>query len=73
MGSGSFPLYRSDEDAKVLLEVVEKIDDFIEEYVGYVYSGDSGGRQFDNAAIDGGYLEKLRIAKGLIKECIRDE
>lgn len=73
MGSGSFPLYRSDKDAKVFLEIVEKIDAFLDEYTWFVYTGDSGGNQFDNAAMDGGYLEKLRIARGLIEECVRGE
>jgi hypothetical protein len=73
MGSGTFPLDRKDKDAKVLLEAVKKIDDFIEEYWECVYSGDCGGNQFDNAAADGAYLEKLSLAARLIKECVRDE
>jgi len=71
MGSGTFPLYRNDDDAKDLLEMVEKIDYFIEEYAECVYSGDCGGNQFDNAAADGRYLEKLSLAARLIKECVR--
>lgn len=70
MGSGTFPLYRATDDAKVLLSLVKELDDFIDEYVEYVYSGESGGNQFDNAAIDGGYLEKLRIARRLIRDCV---
>ena len=73
MGSGTFPLYRTDDDAKILLNLVKEIDDFMDEYAEYVYSGDSGGNQFDNSAIDGGYLEKLRIARYLISDCVRKE
>ena len=71
MGSGTFPMEQNDEDGKILLDLVKKIENFIEKYVWYVYSGDSGGNQFDNAAIDGRYLEKLSLAARLLKECVR--
>jgi len=71
MGSGTFPIRRDDEDGKILLSLAKGVDDIIEKHASGVYSGDSGGNQFDNAAIDGGYLEKLRLAARLLKECVR--
>lgn len=71
MGSGTFPIRENDEDGKTILSLVKRIEDIIEEYVECVYSGDCGGNQFDNAAADGRYLEKLSLAARLLKECVR--
>lgn len=71
MGSGTFPIRRDDEDGKILLSLAKGVDDIIEKYAECVYSGDCGGSQFDNAAIDGRYLEKMSLAARLLKECVR--
>lgn len=69
MGSGSFPLDPK-RDGKELKEIVDKLEKFYNDWWDSVYSGDSGGQQFDNSASDGASLEGIRIAKNLLKECL---
>lgn len=68
MGGGYFPLERRSNSAKDLERAMAIIDEVREEYMDDIYSGSDG--QYDNAASDGGYLERLWIARGLIAECI---
>jgi hypothetical protein len=70
MASGTFPLPSTDSDAKKLLEAKKILEDFRSEYYEIIYSGDSGGCQYDNAASDGGYLERISIAIEMINGCI---
>ena len=68
MGRGYFPLYESSDRAKQLREAIQKIEAVRDELINCVYSGDDG--QFDNAASDGGYLERLSIAVEMLDGCI---
>ena len=68
MSSGAFPL--SGKDAEKLEQVVKLLCEVNEEWDDCLYTGDSGGLQFDNAASDGGYLARLGIARKLIEDCI---
>lgn len=72
MGSGSFPIYTTDSEAKKLLDIKQQLKNYIDEWSDAVYSGDSGGGQYDNAASDGGYLERLRVALEMIDGCLYD-
>ena len=67
MGRGTFPLYRNDEEAKKLLTAVSLVREVIHEINESVYSGDSGGGQYDNSASDGGSLALLHLAARLIE------
>ena len=67
MGSGTFPLYRSDENAKKLLTAAMLVREVVGSISNEVYSGESGGGQFDNAASDGGSLATLSLAAELIE------
>ena len=73
MGSGMFPLYRGSEEAKKLLQAAEILDEFLNDMYEAVYSGDAGGGQFDNAAMDGASLAMLSLAKKLIEDEVRKE
>ena len=70
MGSGRFPLDRS--GWKRLLEAARLIDEVMNEVYDDIYSGESGGMQFDNAARDGGYLATLSLAQRLITEAVKE-
>lgn len=70
MGSGSFPLENS-EDVEKLEQACCLITEVIDNWSGSVYSGDSGGQQYDNFASDGAYLENLYIAKDLIYKAFK--
>ena len=71
MGSGSFPLYRTDDDGKKLIEATRLVREVCDSLADSVYSGDSGGGQFDNAASDGRSLGLLGLAAGLIEAEVR--
>jgi hypothetical protein len=73
MGSGSFPLYRTDENGKKLLEAAKLIGEVVDGISDDVYSGDSGGMQYDNAASDGGSLALLQLAAQLIEDEVQKE
>lgn len=60
MGSGSFPLYRTDESGAKLLNAAKLVNEVVDSISDDVSSGDSGGMQYDNAASDGGSLALLR-------------
>lgn len=62
MGSGMFPVNTDGIRGQKIIEIKESIRKFRDEVAELVYSGDSGGGQFDNAAEDGGYLERLNVA-----------
>ena len=67
MGSGMFPLdVNYSRAGKALLEASKLIQATINDLYDGVYSGDSGGNQYDNAASDGGSLALLGLAKDLI-------
>lgn len=68
MGSGTFPLYKTDTRGQRLLGAAKEVREVCDEMVDAVYSGDSGGGQFDNAASDGGSLALLRLAASLIED-----
>jgi hypothetical protein len=68
MGSGSFPLYRSEENGKKLLEAAKLVQEVCRSMRDDVDSGESGGMQYDNAASDGGSLALLRLAQSLIED-----
>lgn len=68
MGSGSFPLRRGDTGHDKLTRAAGLLDEVIKEWAYEVYSGDSGGSQYDNAANDGEALGMLRLAARLIRE-----
>lgn len=70
MASGSFPVDRSSEEGKALSSAIDIIDELMGDWWEAVYTGDSGGMQFDNAASDGAYMEKMRIARNLLLQCI---
>jgi hypothetical protein len=70
MGSGSFPFSQSDNLGIRLNKLADELDKIREEMYECVYTGDSGGGQYDNAASDGGYLEDIRIASTLIRKCV---
>lgn len=71
MGSGYFPFYRNDPEAKKLMEAISLIKEVRDSVWDEVYMGSDG--QFDNAASDGGYLRQLAIATALIEECFEKE
>jgi hypothetical protein len=71
MGSGSFPIDARDSEAIRLLEIKNLLREFYSEWSSFVYSGESGGCQYDNAASDGGYLERISIAIDMINGCLR--
>jgi len=65
MGSGCFPI--KDERLTQAIKLVEQaMELLIDEYWQEVYSGESGGMQFDNAASDGAALAILGAARDLI-------
>lgn len=73
MGSGMFPLSTKsglDPYGWKLKETADWLRDVQAQLYSAVYSGDSGGSQFDNAARDGAALERLAIAEQLIRGCI---
>ena len=72
MGSGYFPLSTKDKENDKLVHARMLIKEYREELVSEVYSGESGGMQYDNAASDGGYLERLSIAIEMIDGCFLD-
>ncbi|MBU1067335.1 hypothetical protein KKE60_06080 [Patescibacteria group bacterium] len=69
MGSGYFPLEKRSNTARELEGAIATIDRVREEHRDDIYGGFDG--QYDNAARDGGYLERLWIAKDLLVGCIR--
>jgi hypothetical protein len=71
MGSGSFPLHYTDKAAVTLKAAADSVQAVCDGISDDVYSGDSGGGQFDNAASDGASLAMLRLAVRLIREQIR--
>jgi hypothetical protein len=71
MGSGTFPLHHNDEDGKKLLEAARLIGEVHSSMADGVFSGDSGGGQYDNAASDGGSLALLSLAKSLVEGGVR--
>ncbi len=62
MGSGSFPLCKSDCGWEALGRARFLIQGVIYEWYRDVADGASGGGQVDNAMLDGGYLERLAVA-----------
>jgi len=68
MASGMFPLRANSENGEMLIEAAALIGTVINGLYSDVYSGDSGGMQFDNAASDGGSIARLKLAQRLIKE-----
>lgn len=71
MGSGSFPLEiigNSINDGDVLSVAAKMVEAVVESWYHDVYTGESGGRQFDNAARDGGALAELELAVELIRK-----
>ena len=73
MASGSFPLDRCDPDATNLLAAAALIELVCNKWVDAVYSGESGGLQYDNTAADGAALAKLRLAERLAREQVQKE
>ena len=71
MGSGCFPLRKEDGDGKRLLQVADDLKAILNEWYESVYSGESGGNQYDNAARDGGSLARLGVAESLIRGEVR--
>ena len=72
MGSGMFPISKESEEGRKLLEARKLIFSIHQDNWDYVLSGDTGGNQFDNAAIDGKYMGKLELMVKLIDECLRE-
>ncbi|MBE3116162.1 hypothetical protein IMZ68_03080 [Candidatus Bathyarchaeota archaeon] len=70
MGSGCFPINAKDKEAARLLEIKKLLEEFRSEWYDSIYSGESGGGQYDNAASDGGYLERIGIAIEMIDGCL---
>lgn len=74
MGSGMFPVERSGRLGNELANAAKRVESVCEEIEDEVYSGESGGMQFDNAASDGSSLGLLRLAAKLIRDEVqRDE
>jgi len=73
MGRGAFPLYRSGQNGKKLIEALRLMEIVQCDLSDAVSTGDSGGGQFDNAASDGAALERLNIAAELVRDCIEPE
>ena len=73
MGSGMFPISRDDEDGKKLLEARRLIFCIHQDNWEYVCSGETGGGQIDNAAIDGAYMGKLELIIKIIDGCLKDD
>jgi hypothetical protein len=68
VASGIFPLGRyAPESAKRLREAANLVEEVIKDLSADVFSGESGGMQFDNAASDGGSIARLRLAVELIE------
>lgn len=70
MASGCFPFCTTDDEARKLLDIKKQLQEFLNEWSSVVSSGDSGGMQLDNAASDGGYLERINIAIEMIDGCL---
>ena len=73
MGSGIFPLERDEDTGLTLQGIAFQIEAIANDLSEGIYSGDSGGMQFDNAASDGTYLYRLRLALRLLRECLESE
>ena len=73
MGSGIFPLKRDEQLGLTLQGIAFQIEVVADDLAEGIYSGDSGGMQFDNAASDGTYLYRLRLAVRLLRECLESE
>ena len=72
MGSGMFPLSPTRDELGVRLnKIADDLEKICEEVSDDIYSGDSGGMQYDNAASDGGSLALLRLAVKLIRDELR--
>lgn len=71
MGSGSLPVYGAHETGLKLIEAIRLIAEVRDYWRDAVYSGESGGNQFDNAARDGAYLERLNVAMEMLKAVVR--
>lgn len=71
MGAGSFPVGARGEIGKKLVQAAELVESVCEDMTDDVYSGDSGGMQYDNAAADGGSLALLRLAVKLIRDEVK--
>lgn len=70
MGSGIFPLRRGDDNYDSLLDCREEITRIADYFRDDIFTGESGGHQFDNAARDGAHLAYLRLAVELIEKCL---
>jgi len=66
MGSGHFPLAHSIEMGKELQKMAQRLAEIASRYADLCASQD----QPDNAFADGGYLERLYIAKEMIEMCV---
>lgn len=72
MGSGTFPIKNGAGFCKIKA-AIKLIEEIRNEWTESVFSGDSGGNQLDNAAIDGGYLERMSIAIDMLEGCLHSE
>jgi hypothetical protein len=69
MGSGFYPLQRISESGKELIEIRNKLRQFIDKDGNQSFYND----QIDNAASDGGYETYLHLALELIERCLEPE
>lgn len=68
MGSGYFPVGRDTELGKALLQAVSDVEGAMHRWREHHDEGDSG--QFDNAASDGAYIDKIYMGASFIEEAV---
>ena len=66
MGSCLFPIWDESPEGEKLIRAADLIKEVTDELRENVYSGESGGMQFDNSAWDGGSMAMLSLAYRLI-------
>ena len=78
MGSGMFPVTKNfradgssweDQEYEKLKRITAELEDFVEDIRDSIYDGGSGGGQYDNAASDGRYMERIVMAIECLKTC----
>ena len=69
MGSGYFPLDSRDDEGRKIVNIIQQITDLRDEWAGYIMEQD----QVDNAAYDGGYLERFSIAAEMLQGVLKRE
>lgn len=68
-----FPLDGRYDDGATIVRIIAELKKICESAGESIYSGDSGGGQYDNAASDGASLAMIHLAIELLEREIRKE